>query len=137
MVRQNYITSAFALSDSQVCIFSKYLIDELLRKNNEANQLLIRALFNQIRNISDYSITMISGTSVSKVAKGLLMLMDSDNQISVTKEEIALMIGTTRETVSRTIHSFKRKGFIDIDKNIITVVDKNVLLKLTKESKRK
>lgn len=136
MAVKQYFTSATALSDSTICVFNKYVIDEILNRTSEINQLFIRSLFTQIKNISDYSITMIAGTSVSKVAKALMILKNEEDKIFITKEEIALMIGSTRETVSRTINKLKRKGVLNIDKKIITVVDKNVLLKLSKESKR-
>ena len=41
--------------------------------------------------------------------------------MSLTQQEIANMIGTTRETVSRTINLFKRKGYIETNKNNIYI----------------
>ena len=137
LIKQKYITTASTLSESTICVFSKYLVDEILRKSCDSNQLIVKALFLQIRNISDYSITMIAGTSLAKVAKALLMLMDKDKKIYVTKEEIALMISSTRETVSRSISRFRRRDFIEIDGKIITVIDTKALENASKDSKRK
>ena len=41
--------------------------------------------------------------------------------MSLTQQEIANMIGTTRETVSRAINLFKRKGYIETNKNNIYI----------------
>ncbi|NUM30740.1 MAG: Crp/Fnr family transcriptional regulator [Bacteroidetes bacterium] len=136
MAIKNYFTTATALSDSTICVFNRYVISEILNKSSENNQLFIRSLFNQIKNISDFSVAMVTGISLSKVAKALMILKNKDDKIFITKEEIASMIGSTRETVSRTINKLKREGILNINRKTITIIDKEKLLELSKETRK-
>jgi CRP/FNR family transcriptional regulator len=47
----------------------------------------------------------------------------------VTNRELANMIGTSRETISRTLSQLKRKGLIDIDDNGFYLIDAEQLEK--------
>ncbi len=44
--------------------------------------------------------------------------------VSLTHEEIAEMIGTSRETVSRVFSDFKKKRLLEVKGSIVTIRDK-------------
>ena len=48
-------------------------------------------------------------------------------KVLLTHEEIAQMIGTTRETVTRLLSDFKRRKFIEVKGSTVLVVKKNEL----------
>lgn len=50
--------------------------------------------------------------------------------LTLTREEIAEMIGSTRETVTRLFADFKRKGLIEVRGSSLTIADKPGLQKL-------
>jgi CRP/FNR family transcriptional regulator len=48
-------------------------------------------------------------------------------RVTLTQEEIAQCVGTTRETVSRVLSDFKRRGWLRVKGIIWTILDKNAL----------
>ena len=50
--------------------------------------------------------------------------------LTLTHEEIAEMIGSTRETVTRLFADFKRKGLIEVRGSSLIIADKAGLQKL-------
>ncbi len=78
----------------------------------------------------------LAGTAVEKFARFLLDLkppkgvndLDKDRRtLTLTHEEIAAMIGTSRETVSRLITGFKRKHLIEQHGSSLVLTNKKAL----------
>jgi CRP/FNR family transcriptional regulator, cyclic AMP receptor protein len=78
----------------------------------------------------------LTSSPAEKFAKLLLSWdsakTDGQNQIrlTLTHEEIAEMIGTTRETVSRLFADFKKKELVQIKGTTLVIRDKGALQKL-------
>jgi len=80
----------------------------------------------------------LSGSAEGKLARFLLDFTDKSapangttrTTLTLTHEEIAEMIGTSRETVSRLFASFKRKKLIEMHGSTLIVGSKNNLEKL-------
>jgi CRP/FNR family transcriptional regulator len=43
--------------------------------------------------------------------------------LAISRQELANIVGTTRETAIRALAAFKKEHSIDIDKNTITIID--------------
>ena len=43
--------------------------------------------------------------------------------LNISRQELANIVGTTRETVIRALTTFKKEHSIDIEKNTITIID--------------
>ena len=78
----------------------------------------------------------LSQTTGEKLAKLLLDWCERDGEptakgvrlkVLLTHEEIAQMIGTTRETVTRLLSALKRKKIIDVKGSTVLVLQKNDL----------
>jgi CRP/FNR family transcriptional regulator len=78
----------------------------------------------------------LSQTTSEKLAKLLLDWCDAGGEetargtrlkVLLTHEEIAQMIGTTRETVTRLLSDFKRKKIIDVKGSTVFILGKNAL----------
>ena len=80
----------------------------------------------------------LSSSAAEKLARFLLDWNanhsgDSDNSRSVltlTHEEIAEMLGTSRETVSRLFSDFKRQRLVEVRGSSLVITDKPGLQKL-------
>jgi CRP/FNR family transcriptional regulator len=100
-----------------------------------ANQLThnCKCAYNEIRSIG------LSNSVPEKIAKLVLKWADQPlpaasrkpNEISfrvtLTQEEIAQFVGTTRETVSRVLSDFRKKGWLRIKGVIWTILNKDAL----------
>lgn len=81
----------------------------------------------------------LSNSAVEKLARFLLDLKPAKNGeapdsrviLNLTHEEIAGMIGTSRETVTRHLSSFKRQGFIQVHGSTLLIVKKEALQQIT------
>jgi CRP/FNR family transcriptional regulator len=80
----------------------------------------------------------LSGSAAGKLARFLLDRMGSESQnngsvfatLTLTHEEIAEMIGASRETVTRLFASFKKKRLIEVHGSKLIVKSKAGLEKL-------
>jgi len=52
-------------------------------------------------------------------------------QITLTQEEVGQLVGTTRETVSRTLMNFRQKGWITIKGATWTIYNRNALVRMS------
>ena len=68
-------------------------------------------------------------TIASRLAALLLELGGDDprNIVHATHQELADMLGTWRETVSKTLQEFRRRGLIASGRRQLTLLDKNGL----------
>jgi CRP-like cAMP-binding protein len=137
VTQEKYSASGTCVSDTTVCLFNKTHIDEIMAKHDETCQFLFSKLLNHIKKMYEYSLIFISGDATSKVAQTLLSFFGNEDTIEVTKEEIALMTGSRRETVSRILSEMKRRKIIDTNQKLITLINKDSLILLTKNTKRK
>lgn len=130
-------TSALCMSDTTICVFSKNIIDRIIKKHDEPCERIFKELVHQIHRMYEFSLIMITGNTASKVAQALISLFGDEKMIEITKEEIALMTGSSRETISRILSEMKRNKIIDTNQKLITLVNKDELVLLTKKTKRK
>jgi CRP/FNR family transcriptional regulator len=118
-----YYYAAVCMNDVQACAFPKSVINELNNDPVFQHELLVQmAKFwrdseNQIYSLGTKQIH-------SKLAEFLITFYKSNNceeevTLSVTREIIASIIGTTTESVIRSLSDFKAREWIDIDKNKI------------------
>jgi CRP-like cAMP-binding protein len=72
---------------------------------------------------------MAYGTISARLAGLLLNLGGGRNQavVSVTHQELADMLGTYRETVSKTLQEFRRRGLVSPGRRRLTLLDVDAL----------
>jgi CRP-like cAMP-binding protein len=89
---------------------------------------LIELLCVRLRWISDHVEQVIFPDLPGKLAKALLRLIDkpsaaSGYEIVVTQQEIAEMVGMSRESVNKQLHEWTRRDLVRLQRGSITVVD--------------
>ena len=120
---------AEASSDTFVCIAKRDTFFETISKKPKVSAKLMAMLFDQISLDRDYITAMAGGSVLSKLKFKLVELggkygEQKGSRVKIkerfTHEEIADMIGVSRETVTKLLGALKRKGIIQIEgKNII------------------
>lgn len=113
-----------AIEDSELFLIQRNDFLNLLREHPEIAISLLQELTKRIRT-ADVKIKALSlKDAEGKVATVILQLADDLGKIKQGKVEIeklplqqdlANMAGTSRETISRTLHSFAKKGLIELD----------------------
>ncbi|RZT97558.1 CRP-like cAMP-binding protein [Ancylomarina subtilis] len=123
-------TSSKVIEDAIVCFIPSDTLTKLIQQNPEFSLELIKMTCKELGEANSY-ITDIAQKSVrERLAEVLMQLMETfglaqDNtlQISLTREELANMVGTATESVIRLLSEFKNDGLIEIKGRKIKIVD--------------
>lgn len=115
---ETHYANAEALEDVVICIIHKRDFIVLLEKNPQVTYRFLMELTNKLRQTDEW-ISDISLLEVDRrLAKLLLVFYKQHSTINqtfelpVAKKELAALIGTTPETVSRKLSQFESLGFI-------------------------
>ncbi len=112
--------SVEALSDVRVLALARNDFLDLLRKNTNLAFAVVQELTRRLRQIDEQA-SSLSFQRVKERTQGLLMRMaksetsDPGRRLTqaLTHQQIADMIGTSRETVTRAIKGLKREGWLE------------------------
>ncbi len=121
-----------AIEDSEIFIIQRTDFMNLLFQHPEVSIALLQELTKRLR-AADMKIKSLSlKDAEGKVATVILQLADDIGKIRQGVVEIdrlpyqhdlANMAGTSRETISRTLHTFSKRGLIEIDGNKLRIVN--------------
>jgi CRP-like cAMP-binding protein len=129
---QSRSANVTAMDDTDILIVQRNEFLQLLRDYPEISISLLQELTKRLR-IADMKIKSLSlKDAEGKVATVILQLADDIGKIRQGTVEIdrlpfqhdlANMAGTSRETISRTLHSFAKKGLVELDGNKLRILD--------------
>jgi CRP-like cAMP-binding protein len=90
---------------------------------------LMQAMGQRVMEAENRLEQMAYSTIASRLAALLLELGGEDprNIVHATHQELADMLGTWRETVSKTLQDFRRRGLIASGRRQLTLLDKDAL----------
>src|SRR3989339_618599 len=121
-----------AIEESELFLIQRNDFLNLLREFPEISISLLQELTKRLR-AADAKIKALSlKDSEGKVATVILQLAYDVGKIKHGKVEIeklplqqdlANMAGTSRETISRTLHTFAKKGLIEVDGSKLSILD--------------
>lgn len=121
-----------AIDDSELFLIQRNDFLNLLREYPEISISLLQELTSRLR-VADMKIKALSlKDAEGKVATVVLQLADDIGKIKQGKVEIeklplqqdlANMAGTSRETISRTLHAFAKKGLIELEGSKLRILD--------------
>jgi CRP-like cAMP-binding protein len=121
-----------AFEDSKIFILQRNEFIDLLNSHPEVSISLLRELSIRLRNATNKIKALSLKDAEGKVATVLLQIADDIGKIKKGvveidnlpyQQELANMAATSRETVSRTLHSFAKKGLIEIDGSKIRILN--------------
>jgi CRP-like cAMP-binding protein len=134
-----YPAFAEALSDSQLLFFPKRDFIQLIEKNPRLSINMIVTLSQYLKRfallVEELSLKEVS----SRIAKYLLDLSvrsikegksPKEVELDLSKNQLALRLGTISETLSRTLAKMKAKGIISVRGNRIQILNRQALEEL-------
>lgn len=128
--------SVEAVEPCEMLRISKAGFMDTLRDNFDVAMLIIRNLVRHLRE-ADRKIESLALVDVSGRVARLLMEMAEEVdgkwivQRAPPKQEIARMIGASREMVSRVVKDLQRRGFIQAEGRKIVVLDRQTMMRRT------
>jgi CRP-like cAMP-binding protein len=120
-----------AMEDADVLVLRR---EDFQRKLTELPGIalaLLRTLSRRLREADEKIGGLVLLDVGGRVAQLLLKLADENDGVNITRKithhTIAQMVGSSRETVSRTIRELTEKGLIEISRRAITIKDRRGL----------
>jgi len=117
------LSRAHAVEDSVVYELPKDVLDSWLDSHLEMSRHMLRALAQRIRRTSNTMADLIFSDVPGRVAKAILDLghrfgrMERGHIVvrhGLTQEELAQLVGASRETVNKALADFALRGWIDV-----------------------
>ena len=132
-----YSTSATALEEATVCFIPRITFFSLIGKNPHLSLEIMKLLALDLKK-AEHTITDMSQKPIrERMAVALLFLKEtygyekdtSTINVSLSREEIANMVGTSRESATRLLSEFKEDGILELDNKKIKILNQDKLIK--------
>jgi CRP/FNR family transcriptional regulator len=132
-----YPATAVAAENSRVGMIKNSDLEKLILTNSQLALQLIKTLSQRLlyaqRKIKDLALNDVMSRTAETLAglardhgqrndKGHIVIL-----LDMSRQELANLVGTTRETVTRSLSSLKRDRLIDFDGRRITILDPDKL----------
>ena len=113
-----YHESAVALQDSEVVAIPRHDFFMLIQSHPDVSAGFISMLCRKVAEKEKQLINLAYNSVRQRTAEALLnvlKLKDAQDQIRISRDDLAKMVGTASESVIRVLSDFKDEGLIDID----------------------
>lgn len=131
-------TSAKVIEDSQVCFIPAEILISLVKSNSSYAHELLKLACHELGEANSFITDIAQKTVRERLAEILLLLvhdfgLDEQNylQISLTREELANIVGTATESVIRLLSEFKSDKLVELTGRKIRVLNKKGLEKIS------
>jgi len=118
-----YHDTAVAVEDSTLHYIPAAEFTDLLLRNAEVSQQFIRLLAGREREREQQLVELAYHSLRRRVADALLRLPPADKaDIQLSREDLAAVVGTAPESLSRTLSEFRQAGLIELAPNSVRVL---------------
>lgn len=140
MADSNYSASAVALEDAVICFIPRSQFLELISHNMEFTGGLMKLISNALGEAEERMVQMAYKPVRERLAEALLLLQKTYQEreeggdpftISISREDLASIVGTAKETTIRLLSDFKEEGLITAKGSSITILDQEKLYKIS------
>ncbi|MEX1137765.1 MAG: Crp/Fnr family transcriptional regulator [Bacteroidota bacterium] len=132
---------AQALDDTVICTMKKEDFESLLRTKPELNFELTKRIGLRLRRFEERVSEMVFKDVRKRIAAFLVRYAEDFGKIKggiitirmhLSHQEIALLVGAARQTVTSTLNEFRSKGLIDFSRQGFTIKQLSELQKLSR-----
>ena len=132
-----YSSSAVALDDCHVCFIPKELFFHTIQNDSKLAMRMMEILASELHSAEERVMELAQKTVRERLAEALLVLKktfgtEPDGQtinVSLTREEIANIVGTATESVIRLLADFKKSNLIELRGRKIAIMQERALIK--------
>lgn len=134
-----YTEAAEALEDSEICLIPKEDFYSLIYGSVHVMKSFIKMLSDNIADKEKQLINLAYSSVRKRVAEALVLLQtryddkkekDKTFSISISREDLANIVGTATESLIRTLSDFKEEKLVEIKGSNITIINLEKLKKL-------
>jgi DNA-binding response OmpR family regulator len=131
----NYQQSAVAMQDSEVITIPKYDFTILLQTHPDVSKGFISLLCKKVAEKEKQLLNLAYNSVRQRTAEALLKvrdLKDNKENIQISRDDLAKMVGTASESVIRVLSEFKDESLIEIDGGKIKITQPDKLEKVVR-----
>lgn len=130
--------SAVALTDATLACLRHDALRPWMSTHPEVAERLLRVLARRLRRTNDAMADLVFTDVPGRVAKALLALAERFGTTEpdglrvrhdLTQEELAQLVGASRETVNKALADFAGRGWLRLDSRAVLIVDRERLLR--------
>ncbi len=134
-------TTAVALEDSIICMMRRQDFEQYANQKPELSLKLNKLMGLRLRQIENRIEELLFRDVPSRLARLLLRLVDQHPRltkqgtrinIKLSQQELANLIGATREMTSTVLNDFKKQGTIRIESKYIYIMNRSQLQKIAR-----
>lgn len=129
--------SAIALNDMTVCYIPKSELEDSLNENTQFTKAILKQMAQDLKAADDVIVSMAQKSVKQRIAEALVYLHDNfgvDNEgyiaMTLSREDIANVVGTAKEACIRTLSSFKKEQLISTTGKRIKIKNEKALYNL-------
>jgi DNA-binding response OmpR family regulator len=134
---KTYRESAMALEDSEVIIIQKDDFNALLHNNRDVANKFIKILSGNLADREERLLKLAYNSVRKRVSEALLLVVKQfqeqhgkNTEITISRENLASIVGASKEAVIRTLSDFKDEKLIDLKGGKITILNLEKLQKM-------
>jgi CRP-like cAMP-binding protein len=131
-------TSARVIEDCQVCFIPAEILISLVKSNSDYALEILKLACHELGEANSFITDIAQKTVRERLAEILLLLLndfglDDQNylQISLTREELANIVGTATESVIRLLSEFKTDKLVELNGRRIKILNRKGLEKIS------
>jgi CRP-like cAMP-binding protein len=131
-------TSAKVIEDAMVCYIPSHILINFVKENPTFAMEVMKLTCHELGEANSYITDIAQKTVRERLAEVILHLIDEfglDEQnylrISLTREELANIVGTATESVIRLLSEFKSDSLIELNGRKIKILNKKILEKIS------
>jgi CRP/FNR family transcriptional regulator, cyclic AMP receptor protein len=131
-------STASAVTDAALAALAHDALRPWLRERPEVSMHMLQALAKRLRRANDLNADLVFTDVPGRVAKNLLDLADRFGEQEhdglhvhhdLTQEELAQLVGASRETVNKALADFAARGWLQISARSVLILDAERLRK--------
>ena len=126
-------TFAEAAEECTLCVMSRSDVEHLLLSKPRVALRFMEMIAARLKDVETRMETVAFKSVPSRISTFLLQLADDGTIAGVSHQDLADMVGTYRETVTRILNEFRTKGYIELGRLKVTILDEDALQDIENE----
>ena len=130
-----YTETATAMEDTEICLIPREDFFHLVYNSPEVSKKFIKMLSNNLSSKEDQLLKLAYNSVRKRVAEALVALWkkyapehELHFSIKISREDMSNLVGTSTETVIRTLSDFKDEKLVDLKGGLITILQPEKLM---------
>ncbi len=127
---------AEAVDNSVLCVMSRHDLEQLILRYPVIGVRLVSVLGDRMRDLEARFEEGLLRDMTARVAAALLRVRDRQNsdEIAITHQELADNLGTYRETVTSTLGGLQTRGYVELHRGCVRILDAGALREIVSQS---